>query len=135
MTIMDVTNVIKPLPADVSPVSKEGCAVSNSKTNRKDAKLRKACADFEGILLNYMFEGMRKTVGEGGVFGNSFQKNMYESMFTQEMCTSMARGKGAGIGETLYRQISARTKDQRADSSQTMENGGSQVKVPPDRYK
>jgi flagellar protein FlgJ len=96
-------------------------------------KLKKACADFEGLLLNYMFEAMRKTVGEGGVFGKSFQKDMYESMFTQEVSTSLARGKGMGIGEALYRQVSGSARGPRANPADALVKSPSQEKEPVNR--
>lgn len=75
---------------------------------KSDAKLRKACADFEGVLLQYMFESMKKTVGEGGVFGGGAQQRMYESMFIQEVSATLARKSGIGIGDALYRQLKGR---------------------------
>jgi Rod binding domain-containing protein len=131
---MDITQLIKlPAPETLSP-GKDSEA-SGSRLALKDMKLKKACADFEGVLLNYLFEAMRKTVGEGGVFGKSFQKDMYESMFTQEVSTSLARGKGMGIGEALYRQVSSSATGPRVNSYETLAKSASQEKESVSRYK
>lgn len=107
---MDTDKIMKSqLPGTLPP--NNSSALSDSRSNLKNMKLKKACADFEGILLNYMFEAMRKTVGEGGVFGKSHQKDMYESMFAQEVSATLARGKGVGLGEALYRQVAGRNDD------------------------
>jgi Rod binding domain-containing protein len=127
-------NLLEPLPAETSPQKKNG-VVSGSRLNSKDMKLKRACTDFEGILLNYMFEAMRKTVGEGGVFKKSFQKDMYESMFTQEVSNTLSRGKGVGLGEVLYRQLSGRTKEGSVKSSGALEKSVSQEKEAANRYK
>jgi peptidoglycan hydrolase FlgJ len=131
---MDSTKITNAPASEVLPHKNDG-AVSGSRLNPKDAKLKKACADFEGILLNYMFEAMKKTVGEGGVFGNSFRKDMYESMFTQAVSTTLARGKGVGLGEALYRQVSSRTSAQNADTSESPSKSVSQEKESVNRYK
>ena len=131
---MEVNRLIRPPASEASP-KKENGAIPDSRLNLMDAQLKKTCADFEGILLNYMFEAMRKTVGEGGVFGNSFQKNMYESMFTQEVSTTLARGKGVGLGKALYRQVSGRTKGENAESPEAIAKSVPQEKEFVNRYK
>jgi Rod binding domain-containing protein len=51
------------------------------KSTKEQKDLQNACADFESVLLNYMFQAMKKTVGDGGLFGDNFRKDMYESLF------------------------------------------------------
>jgi flagellar protein FlgJ len=131
---MDVTELASAPTSEVSPKKKDH-AVSDTRLTPKEAKLKKACADFEGILLNYIFEGMKKTVGEGGVFEKSYRKDMYESMFTQAVSTALARGKGVGLGEALYRQVSSRTKVENVGSSDVSSKSGSQEKNVVSRYK
>ena len=98
-----------PSTACIPPKGRErrsaGNVVSDSRPSTLDPRLKKACADFESVLLTYMFKSMKKTVGEGGVFGNSFQKDMYESIFFEKIAEKVAQEKGMGIGEALYRQL------------------------------
>lgn len=72
---------------------------------QEDARMRAACADFEAMLLNFLVEGLRKTLPGDSVFGSSHQKSMYEAMFFQEVTTKLAHDKGLGLGEALYRQL------------------------------
>lgn len=71
----------------------------------EDEKLRKACSDFEAIFLNQMFQSMKKTLSGDSMFGNSHQKDVYESLYYQEMSTKISRENGLGIGDALYRQL------------------------------
>ncbi len=71
----------------------------------QDNRLEKACADFEGLFLNMMLQTMRKTIPEGGVFGKSHQSDMYDALFLQEVSTKLAKERGLGIGDALYRQV------------------------------
>ena len=73
--------------------------------NPKDLKLKEACKDFEAILLDYMFQSMRKTLVGDGILGNSNQRDLYESMYYQELSKNIADGKGLGIGDALYLQL------------------------------
>ena len=83
----------------------------NPKAQMDDARLKKACADFEGILLNFMFQSMRKTIPGKGIFDSSHQKETYESMFYQEISAQFARDRGIGIADALYRQLKGKLDD------------------------
>lgn len=74
-------------------------------STKEDKELKEVCADFESVLLNYMFQAMKKTVGESGLFGDSFRKDMYESLFFENISQKIAKERGVGIGESLYRQL------------------------------
>lgn len=76
-----------------------------SKTDQKDRDLRKACSDFEAIFINSMMQAMRKTLPGDGLFAGGLQKDIYESMYDQQLAQEAASGKGLGIGEALYRQL------------------------------
>jgi flagellar protein FlgJ len=80
----------------------------NSK-NGDDAKLKKACQDFEAIFTTYMLKTMRTTIPKDveGASGN--QREIFESMFDQALSTEISHSKKAlGIGEELYKELSKR---------------------------
>jgi Rod binding domain-containing protein len=54
-----------------------------------------------------MFQSMKKTVGDGGVFGESFQRNMYESLYIEKIAGKIAEERDLGLGDSLYRQLKA----------------------------
>lgn len=73
---------------------------------REDKALKKACKDFEGILLNFMLKSMRKTLSGDSVFGQSHGKNIYQSMYDEHLAQEISSGENnAGIGDVLYRQL------------------------------
>ena len=79
--------------------------VEKLKSAEENGELRKVCADFESVLLNYTFQSMKKTVGDGGVFGESFQRNMYESLYMEKIAEKVAEERDLGLGDALYRQL------------------------------
>ena len=70
-----------------------------------EARLEKACKDFEAIILNQMLSAMRKTVPEGGLFEKSFGEKIYQTMLDEELSKKIAHGKGMGLGELLFQQL------------------------------
>ncbi len=69
-------------------------------------RLKSACQEFEGILLNKMFQAMKKTVGQGGLLESSFQKEMYESVFIEKISMKIAQERSMGMADGLCRQLS-----------------------------
>lgn len=90
---------------DVNPINKINASNPASDVQTKNQKLREACSDFEAMFLDRMFQSMKKTLPGDGIFGKSHQKEIYESLYYQEMSKKIARGKGLGIAEALYRQL------------------------------
>ncbi|MDY6823444.1 MAG: rod-binding protein [Thermodesulfobacteriota bacterium] len=70
-------------------------------------RLKKACVDFESVLMNMMFQAMRKTVPKDGLFGDSLQQDIFNSMYYQKLAQGGAEGEGLGLAATLYDQLSA----------------------------
>ena len=72
----------------------------------KDEKELKALAQqFESIFVNQLLKSMRETLPKEGLL-SSFSVDMYESMFDQEVAGEMSRGKGMGLADVLYTQLS-----------------------------
>ena len=71
----------------------------------RDENLKKACADFESIFINYMLKTMRRTVPQSGL--NKFPgKDIYTTMIDQRVAEDLSkRGGGIGLQEMLLRQL------------------------------
>ena len=81
-------------------------------------KLLEACKDFEAILLNKLLSSMRESIPEGGLFEKSYGEKIYQSMLDEEMTKEWAHGKGTGIGELLYKQLSRSIKPSAGEDGQ-----------------
>ena len=90
---------------------------TQSSLKQNDQELKKACADFEAVLLNYMFSAMQKTLPGDALFGKSLQQDITESMYFQELSTKIAHERGLGMGEMLYRQLSEDRQDAGVDKT------------------
>ncbi len=74
---------------------------------KKEKKLKKACADFESIFTYYMFKTMRQSIPQSGYLKQSPGKDTYYMLFDQKVAEEMSnKGKGAGLQQTLFNQLS-----------------------------
>lgn len=90
-------NMISQIDPTLSAASTDGGA--------RDAKLRQACADFESIFVNYVLRSARKALPHQGLFHDSREGKIYESMMDEHMAQSVAKGRGLGLGALLYKQL------------------------------
>jgi flagellar protein FlgJ len=68
-------------------------------------KLKKSCADFESILISQMLKSMRQTMTTSGLMGGGLGKDMYISLFDQELSQSLAKRGGLGLGKMIYNRV------------------------------
>lgn len=84
---------------------KNQITVKNSVEN-EDKTLKKACRDFEGILVHFMLKSMRKTLAGDSIFGDSMGKDIYQSMYDEHLAQEISSGENnVGLGDALYRQL------------------------------
>ena len=74
-------------------------------------ELKKATQEFEAVFIGYMLKVMRSTVEPADEEGGALGKDIYLSMFDQEIALQMARNSSLGIGEMMYRQLEQTVKD------------------------
>ncbi len=68
-------------------------------------KLKKACTEFEAVFINEMLKFMRKTVPDTSTGALGAGKDIYQSLFDQEVSKSLAKRGGLGIGKMVYKQM------------------------------
>lgn len=90
---------------ETSPVN---AALSGRIQGQPQEKLRKACADFESLFLNYMLKSMRASVPEGGITEQSEEGKMFQSMFDENLANEISSSGGLGLGDILFKQLSER---------------------------
>lgn len=78
---------------------------------KDEEALKKAAKDLESVFLNDMFKEMEKTIdrsSSGSVIGSE----MYRSMFYENIAKEISKGKGIGIADMIYKQMTAQMKNQ-----------------------
>ncbi|WP_457570523.1 peptidoglycan DD-metalloendopeptidase family protein [Desulfovulcanus sp.] len=80
----------------------------------QEKELRKACADFEAIFIQKLWQQMRATVPKEGYL-HSKEEDIYLSLYDQELSVRLARRGGIGLGELLFSQLQKRLEKASAD--------------------
>lgn len=88
------------------PVADGVGVLVDKKAAEKEKKLKKACADFESVLVYSLFKSMRKTIPASGLLDKFPGKDTYTMMMDQKVAEDMAaRGDGLGIQKVLFNQL------------------------------
>ena len=72
------------------------------------AKVYKLAHDLEGVFLNQLFQAMRQSVPQDGAIGEAPGQEMFTQLFDEKMANQASQRMTRGVGEALYRQLSAR---------------------------
>lgn len=74
----------------------------------KDEALQKVAKQFESIFVSQMLKSMRQAnaVFEEDSLFNSQETNFYRDMHDQQLALTLSHGRGLGIADALYRQLS-----------------------------
>jgi peptidoglycan hydrolase FlgJ len=94
---MRIDSVTANLPAD-------------GKANVQDVKLRKACQDFESMLVAQLLSKLRDTVPKTDLFGSSEEEKLFRGMLDQEIAKEVSRTGSMGLAKLLYDQVSGGQK-------------------------
>jgi len=77
----------------------------------RDARLRKACREFESLLVAQMLSKMRSAVPKTDLFGSSEKEEFFQDMLDQEIAKQVSQTGTMGIGNLLYIQLSQEKKN------------------------
>ncbi len=80
--------------------------LEQARKEKDDKRLREACEEMEAIFVNMMLKRMRDTVSRGGLIPESAGEEMFRSMLDEELARKVSDGRGIGIAEMLYKQLS-----------------------------
>ena len=94
-------NTVKPLPELESAK-----ALQNGQEYTKE-ELQKVCQEFEAIFTQQLLKVMWKTIPENGALPKSTARKMWEDMYIEELAKDVSKGRGLGLADSLYRQLSA----------------------------
>lgn len=71
----------------------------------KKLRLKKATKEFESFFVLHMLKAMRATIPESDLLEGGLGKDIYTSMFDQELSQRIAGSSSQSLGEVLYRTL------------------------------
>jgi Rod binding domain-containing protein len=94
--------------AAASKARRQGITATSPITARVDSsddKLKKACRDFESVLVSQMLSQMRSTVQKTDLFGSDDKEEMFRGMLDQEIAKESCKNGTFGLGDMIYAQM------------------------------
>lgn len=83
----------------------------NTQLNHANQKnLKQACEQFEEYFLNMMLKNMRDTVETSSLTEKSNGRQIFEEMLDEKIAANMANGRGIGLANNIYKQLSKNIK-------------------------
>lgn len=113
--IVDYNNI-----TDKSQEAKQGefeRALEKALEEKDEEKLKKATRDLEAIFVNMMFKQMRSAVQKSGLLDGGSAEEMYEDLLFDKYAEEASKGKGTGLGDILYRQLSKSMKKESEENN------------------
>ena len=80
-----------------------------SRSGAQDEKLKKACQDFQSILIKKMLDAMRDTVQETGMLDGGHAEKIFEDRLYNEYAQKMSQSAGFGLDEMIYRELTGKS--------------------------
>ena len=79
---------------------------TNIKNTEDPQKLMEVCKEFESIFINMILKQSRSEIGAEGLTEKSYAREIFEEMQDEQMAENMTKGKGVGLAQELYKQLS-----------------------------
>jgi len=93
-----------------------------SPLEREKLKLKNATQEFESFFMASMLKSMRQTIPkneqEGAIGDSGLGKDIFQSMFDEELSKKMAAGSHGGLGDILYDNLVKRIELKYATEAQ-----------------
>ena len=71
-----------------------------------DKELKKACQEFEGIMLSMMYKSMKATITKFNLIEKDAGTEIFESMQDDNLMEQASKTGSMGLAESLYKQLS-----------------------------
>ena len=78
-------------------------------TSERETKLRQVAGQLQGVFVEQLFKAMRETVPTDGLTSGGSGEQMFSGMLDQHLANAVQSQWSHGIGESLLRQLRART--------------------------
>lgn len=74
--------------------------------NNDEKELKKACQEFEALMLDMIYKQMKATVIKSQLVEEEPGREIFESMLDEEIARQAAEAGGIGLADSLYKQLS-----------------------------
>lgn len=94
----------------INNITSNLATVQSTGAGKIDIKLKKACQNFESLLVSNLLSQMRKTVSKSDLFGSGEKEEMFQGMLDNEIAGEVSKAGSIQIADILYKQLSNQGK-------------------------
>lgn len=84
--------------------------LQNAFDKNDEKQLKQACKEFESLFMNMMYKQMKATVMKAELIPQDAGREIFESMLDDKLMEDASNGKGIGLSDVLYKQLSKQLK-------------------------
>jgi len=84
--------------------------------NKNEEQLKAACKEFEGIMLSMMFKQMKSTIPKSDLIPSDAGRDIFESMLDETLMEEASKGRGVGLADVLFKQLSRNLYSQQPEN-------------------
>lgn len=84
--------------------------LKNAMSTKDEKELKKACNDFEGIMMNMMYKEMKATIQKSSLIPKDSGTDIFNSMLDDKLMEEASKTQGMGLADILYKQLSKQLK-------------------------
>lgn len=95
--------------------------------NKDDKELKKACQQFEAIMLDMMYKQMKATVVKSDFVQKDAGRDIFESMLDESLVEEASKTGSFGLAESLFKQLSKQSKTSPAPAVEKKVEGSQPV--------
>jgi flagellar protein FlgJ len=86
---------------------------------RDDKKLKEACRQFEGFMIEMMYKQVKATIIKSDLMAQDPGTEIFSSMLDEKLAEISSHSGGFGLAEVLYKQLSGHYGMRNADAPET----------------
>ena len=79
--------------------------MTDAEVAQRNAEIKEASVQLEGLLLKMLYNEMWKTVPKNELFGDGNAMEIYRDMYNEEITKQAAENGGIGLADFIYRQL------------------------------
>ncbi len=74
--------------------------------NSDDKELKKACQEFEALMLDMIYKQMKTTIIKSELVEEEPGREIFQSMLDEKLVEQASKTSGLGLADSLYKQLS-----------------------------
>lgn len=84
--------------------------LKNALDNKDERELKKACKEFEGILLGIVYKQMKATVPKADLIPSDAGRDIFEGLLDEKLVEEASKNRSYGLADELYKQLGRHLK-------------------------